>query len=98
MVAFLWINPSLLPVPYESSPSDYSNADPRGEILSPPGGTGSVSHTIVFRNKEIWCKLCKNHQRNVAVSIESSVVDPKLFFSDPDPIFRRVLDPDPDPT
>jgi hypothetical protein len=25
----------------------------------------------------------------------SSVVDPKLFFSDPDPIFRRVLDPDP---
>jgi hypothetical protein len=27
-----------------------------------------------------------------------SVVDPKLFFSDPDPIFRRVLDPDPDPT
>jgi hypothetical protein len=28
----------------------------------------------------------------------SSVVDPKLFFSDPDPIFRRVLDPDPDPT
>jgi hypothetical protein len=27
-------------------------------------------------------------------------VDPKLFFSDPDPIFRRVLDPDldPDPT
>jgi hypothetical protein len=22
-------------------------------------------------------------------------VDPKLFFSDPDPIFVRVLDPDP---
>jgi hypothetical protein len=29
------------------------------------------------------------------VSLESSIVDPKLF-SDPDPIFRRVLDPDPD--
>jgi hypothetical protein len=26
-----------------------------------------------------------------------SVVDPKLFFSDPDPIFVRVLDPDSDP-
>jgi hypothetical protein len=26
-----------------------------------------------------------------------SVVDPKLFFSDPDPIFIRVLDPDSDP-
>jgi hypothetical protein len=26
----------------------------------------------------------------------TSVVDPKVFFSDPDPIFRRVLDPDPD--
>jgi hypothetical protein len=31
-------------------------------------------------------------------SLAASVVDPKLFFSDPDPIFRRVLDPDPDPT
>jgi hypothetical protein len=32
--------------------------------------------------------------------INASVVDPKLFFSNPDPIFRRVLDPDldPDPT
>jgi hypothetical protein len=27
-----------------------------------------------------------------------SVVDPKLFFSDPYPIFRRILDQDPDPT
>jgi hypothetical protein len=29
---------------------------------------------------------------------DTSVVDPKLFFSDldPDPIFVRVLDPDPD--
>jgi hypothetical protein len=25
----------------------------------------------------------------------TSVVDPKLFFSDPDPLFRRALDPDP---
>jgi hypothetical protein len=30
----------------------------------------------------------------------NSVVDPKLFFSDPDPIFCQVSDPDldPDPT
>jgi hypothetical protein len=27
-----------------------------------------------------------------------SAVDLKLFFSDPDPIFRWDLDPDPDPT
>jgi hypothetical protein len=32
-----------------------------------------------------------------ALAVLSSVVDPKLFFSDPDPIFRRVLDPDQDP-
>jgi hypothetical protein len=31
-------------------------------------------------------------------TLRSSVVDPKLFFSDPDPIFRRVLDPDSDPS
>jgi hypothetical protein len=32
------------------------------------------------------------------VNVISSVVDPKLFFSDPDPIFCWDLDPDPDPT
>ena len=26
-----------------------------------------------------------------------SVVDPKLFFSDPDPTFQEILDLDPDP-
>ena len=26
----------------------------------------------------------------------SSVVDPKLFFSDPDPTFQEISDPDPD--
>jgi hypothetical protein len=31
-------------------------------------------------------------------TVYRSVVDPKLFFSDPDPIFRRVFDPDPNPT
>jgi hypothetical protein len=28
----------------------------------------------------------------------SSILDPKLFFPHPDPIFRRVLDSVPDPT
>ena len=28
--------------------------------------------------------------------IEYSVVDPKLFFSDPDPTFQKISDPDPD--
>ena len=34
------------------------------------------------------------------VCVCSSVVDPKLFFSDPDPTFQEIPDPDPisDPT
>ena len=33
-------------------------------------------------------------------SLVTSVVDPKLFFPDPDPTFQEVSDPDPisDPT
>jgi hypothetical protein len=40
------------------------------------------------------------YSKDVASVLIFSVVDPKLIFSDPDPIFRRVLDPDldPDPT
>ena len=38
------------------------------------------------------------HQRSIFIL--SSVVDPKLFFSDPDPTFQEISDPDPisDPT
>jgi hypothetical protein len=31
------------------------------------------------------------------VIVYSSVVDPKLLVTDPDPTFQRVSDPDPDP-
>ena len=30
-------------------------------------------------------------------SIQISVVDPKLFFSDPDPTIQEISDPDPAP-
>ena len=29
-------------------------------------------------------------------TVACSVVDPKLFFTDPDPTFQEILDPDPD--
>ena len=32
-----------------------------------------------------------------AWNVGTSVVDPKLFFSDPDPTFQEFLDPAPDP-
>ena len=31
------------------------------------------------------------------IQMHTSVVDPKLFFSDPDPTFQEISDPDPDP-
>ena len=45
---------------------------------------GKVTSRVVSRYKMIWF-------------IGSSVVDPKLFFfSDPDPTFQEISDPDPD--
>jgi hypothetical protein len=50
---------------------------------------------IVQDHNPVLCGIVQDHD---SVLCGISVVDPKLFFSDPDPIFRRALDPDPDPT
>jgi hypothetical protein len=55
-----------------------------------------VLQLLGFKNPFVSSTAMPNYQ--LPNSSISSVVDPKLFFSDPDPIFRRVLDPDPDPT
>ena len=49
-------------------------------------------HFLIF----IYSGICKC----VRFIVLHSVVDPKLFFSDPDPTFQEILDPDPisDPT
>jgi hypothetical protein len=42
-----------------------------------------------LRNLYVWATC-------TIISVNRSVVDSKLFFSDPDPIFVLVLDPGPD--
>jgi hypothetical protein len=37
-------------------------------------------------------KIVQNHMNKI---VSTSVVDPKLFVTDPDPTFQRVTDPDP---
>jgi hypothetical protein len=52
------------------------------------------------KNKRSVGECHKKHKRSTCiVGLLYSVVDPKLFFSDPDsdPIFVRVLDPDSHP-
>ena len=40
--------------------------------------------------------ICSTVNRNAsAIWLENSVVDPKLFFSDPDPTVQEISDPDP---
>jgi hypothetical protein len=52
-----------------------------------------------------YAPLLTTHQVSLSMAVSypadiSSVVDPKLFITDPDPdpTFQWVLDPDPDPT
>ena len=56
---------------------------------------GTRNATTYDKKKFDWISLLKVVIETVCMYIVPSVVDPKLFFPDPDPTFQEISDPDP---